>query len=103
MLDQVIQGIELYFNESLATSLLYHQEQQQYEQMVHGKKTPSQVYGVEHFLRLFGMQTLVIDESLQLTTPYSVIVVEMPLLLCKANIDSETLLNLKECFSNILK
>ncbi|KAL1926427.1 hypothetical protein VTP01DRAFT_5756 [Rhizomucor pusillus] len=82
MLDQVIQGIELYFNESLATSLLYHQEQQQYEQMVHGKKTPSQVYGVEHFLRLF---------------------VEMPLLLCKANIDSETLLNLKECFSNILK
>lgn len=55
MLDQVIQGIELYFNESLATSLLYHQEQQQYEQMVHGKKTPSQVYGVEHFLRLFGM------------------------------------------------
>lgn len=52
-LDEFIQGIQLYFNKLLGTTLLYRMEQKQYEDIC-GEKEPSGVYGVEHLLRLFG-------------------------------------------------
>jgi mortality factor 4-like protein 1 len=54
-LDEFIQGIQLYFNKMLSTSLLYGTEQKQYHEIsLDENKESSSVYGVEHLLRLFG-------------------------------------------------
>lgn len=52
-MDEFIQGIQLYFNKLLGTSLLYRMERKQYEEECVDKE-PSSIYGVEHLLRLFG-------------------------------------------------
>lgn len=59
-LDEFIQGIQLYFNKLLSTSLLYRMERKQYDEICIDKE-PSSVYGVEHLLRLFGNTNEYID------------------------------------------
>ncbi|KAI8095232.1 MRG-domain-containing protein [Thamnidium elegans] len=80
-LDEFIQGIQLYFNKLLSTSLLYRMERKQYEELCVDKE-PDNVYGVEHLLRLF---------------------VEIPILVCQTNIDSDTLNELREKFEDLLR
>ncbi|GAA5798082.1 MRG-domain-containing protein [Helicostylum pulchrum] len=80
-LDEFIQGIQLYFNKLLSTSLLYRMERKQYEELCADKEASS-VYGVEHLLRLF---------------------VEIPILVCQTNIDSDTLNELREKFEDLLR
>jgi MRG len=54
--DEVIAGLKLYFDRSLGTILLYRFERQQYMEIrkEHPNKEPSEIYGAEHLLRLFG-------------------------------------------------
>lgn len=64
VLDEILEGLQLYFNKALGNNLLYRFERAQY---VQARKTwaadkakegtemePSKVYGGEHLLRLFG-------------------------------------------------
>lgn len=56
VVDEVLSGLELYFNRSLSLVLLYKIERLQYLNLIkeYGNKfVPSQIYGVEHLLRLF--------------------------------------------------
>lgn len=78
ILDEYIRGIQLYFNKTLHTQLLYHTEHEQYDQMFEEEQQlqpPSNVYGAEHLLRLF---------------------VEMPRLVVETNMDADTLLEVRE-------
>ncbi|ODV81158.1 MRG-domain-containing protein [Suhomyces tanzawaensis NRRL Y-17324] len=57
ILDEIIQGLELYFNKSLSLMLLYKYENLQYLNLikngqVSSEKKQSEVYGIEHLLRL---------------------------------------------------
>ena len=55
-LTLVIDGIKLYFDKSLGSTLLYNVERKQFEDEVQiPEKLPSDMYGIEHLLRLFGM------------------------------------------------
>ncbi|KAI9264362.1 MRG-domain-containing protein [Phascolomyces articulosus] len=79
----VMDGIKLYFDKSLGSSLLYNTERKQYEEQVHThEKSPSDMYGIEHLLRLF---------------------VQMPTLISQSNVDPETLSLLKGSFFDILR
>ena len=81
ILDEYIRGIQLYFNKTLHTQLLYRTEHEQYDQMFGEEQEqqqlqlPSSVYGAEHLLRLF---------------------VEMPNLVVETNMDADTLLEVRE-------
>jgi len=64
ILEEMIQGVKVYFDQCLGKVLLYRFEREQwrqlYERMQDPKddlvgKAPSDVYGAEHLLRLFGM------------------------------------------------
>lgn len=57
ILDEVIEGIQLYFDKSLGSILLYRFERQQYLEITttNPTKLPRELYGAEHLLRLFGM------------------------------------------------
>jgi hypothetical protein len=64
VLDEVLQGLKLYFNKALGNNLLYRFERAQYVQARKDwandkanegvEMEPSKVYGCEHLLRLFG-------------------------------------------------
>jgi hypothetical protein len=56
LLTEVVRGIKLYFNKTLEESLLYRLERKQYADVMkkNDSALPSDIYGVEHFLRLFG-------------------------------------------------
>ncbi|CAO3628811.1 unnamed protein product [Mucor hiemalis] len=79
--DEFIQGIQLYFNKLLSTSLLYRMERKQHEEVC-GEKEPSGVYGVEHLLRLF---------------------VEIPIMVSQTNIDLDTLNELRDKLEDLLR
>ncbi|KAI7882510.1 MRG-domain-containing protein [Lichtheimia hyalospora FSU 10163] len=81
-LDQVIEGVQLYFIKSLSASLLYHAERKQYAELSTGDKSVCDIYGIEHLLRLF---------------------VQIPSLIGHANVDAETLNLLRDAFSDILR
>jgi hypothetical protein len=55
--NEVLEGLRLYFDRALGTILLYRFERQQYADV--RDRYPgiamSQIYGAEHLLRLFGM------------------------------------------------
>ena len=58
VVDEVLAGLKLYFDKSLAQNLLYRFERQQYVDVrrthaPHADLEPSAVYGAEHLLRLF--------------------------------------------------
>jgi mortality factor 4-like protein 1 len=52
---ELCDALKLYFDKALPLLLLYQQEQPQYAalQKKHPGKTPCELYGVEHLLRLF--------------------------------------------------
>ncbi|OBZ87074.1 Chromatin modification-related protein eaf3 [Choanephora cucurbitarum] len=80
-LGEFIQGVLLYFNKMIGTSLLYRSERKQFEEMC-GDKEPSSVYGAEHLLRLF---------------------VELPSLMSATNIDADTMAEVKERLEELLR
>lgn len=52
---EVMQGLQSYFDRALPMMLLYKNERRQYEKEIADDVPPSNVYGAEHLLRLFGM------------------------------------------------
>lgn len=56
VLDEVIQGLVMYFNKALGSLLLYQFERQQYSELrrKHPNKDMVDIYGAEHLLRLYG-------------------------------------------------
>jgi len=61
IINEIVEGLKLYFDRALGTILLYKFERQQYLDWV--KENPdvrlSDVYGAEHLLRLFGIDIYV--------------------------------------------
>lgn len=68
LLDEIIAGINLYFDKALGNNLLYRFERAQYVEQKRsaGDKQMSEIYGAEHLLRLFGeLQPPSLPRSLQ--------------------------------------
>lgn len=97
-LDQVIEGIQLYFIKSLGTSLLYHAERKQYADLSTNDKSVCDIYGIEHLLRLFGKWTAGPCHVLLIY-----LLVQIPSLISHANVDPDTLNLLRDTFSDILR
>lgn len=55
-MDEVFDGIRIYFNKALGTMLLYRFERNQYADIKrqNPEKDLVDIYGAEHLLRLFG-------------------------------------------------
>ncbi|KAK7203107.1 MRG-domain-containing protein [Myxozyma melibiosi] len=55
ILDEIVEGIQLYFDKCLGSILLYRFERQQYLEIStkNPDKLPREIYGAEHLLRLF--------------------------------------------------
>lgn len=55
-MQQVVEGLKVYFEKALGSVLLYRNERQQYIQIqkTHPDKSIGEIYGVHHLLRLFG-------------------------------------------------
>lgn len=91
VLDEILEGLTLYFNKALGNNLLYRFERAQYVQARKEwsndksndgvEMIPSKVYGVEHLLRLF---------------------VNLPGIVAHTTMDSESILLLKEHLTELL-
>jgi mortality factor 4-like protein 1 len=68
MVNEMLHGVRLYFDRALGNMLLYRAERPQYshakERYMHDGETAAQVYGAEHLLRLFGMESFSFQFSL---------------------------------------
>lgn len=57
LLEEVFDGLRIYFNKALGNILLYRFERHQYADII--RQMPDKelvdIYGAEHLLRLFGM------------------------------------------------
>ncbi|KAJ1940554.1 Esa1p-associated factor [Linderina pennispora] len=84
IVDEIIDGLRIYFDKALGNILLYRFERFQYQQI--REKLPdkpmSEIYGSEHLLRLF---------------------VQLPGMVAHANIDDDAVALLKEHLGDILK
>lgn len=68
LLDEIIAGINLYFDKALGNNLLYRFERAQYVEQKRsaGDRPMSEIYGAEHLLRLFGefnRRSILTDDS----------------------------------------
>ncbi|SAM04882.1 hypothetical protein [Absidia glauca] len=71
LIDEVSQGLCMYFNKALGTMLLYQFERQQYSDLrrKHHNKDMTDIYGVEHLLRLYvQLPTLIAHTAMDETT-----------------------------------
>ncbi|KAJ1733366.1 Esa1p-associated factor, partial [Coemansia biformis] len=84
IVDEIIDGLKVYFDKALGNVLLYRFERYQYKQIRERyPDTPlSEIYGSEHLLRLF---------------------VQLPALIAHTNMDDEAVALLKEHLGDILK
>ncbi|KAI8910503.1 MRG-domain-containing protein [Entophlyctis helioformis] len=82
-INEVVEGLKLYFDKALGNILLYRFERQQYAEIRQRfPDTPmSQIYGAEHLLRLF---------------------VQLPALIAHTNMDQDAVAILKDHFAQIL-
>lgn len=83
-LNEVVDGLRLYFDTALGNILLYRFERQQYIDIrkAHKGKAMSDIYGAEHLLRLF---------------------VQLPMLISHTNMDQDAVKNLQTVFVDFLK
>lgn len=102
--DEFLQGIQLYFNKLLSTSLLYRMERKQHEEVC-GDKEPSSVYGVEHLLRLFSNFCMFHCEYIHVYKLITFIfcIVEIPIMVSQTNMDVESLNELREKLDDLLR
>ncbi|KAJ2743852.1 Esa1p-associated factor [Coemansia sp. BCRC 34301] len=84
VVDEIIEGLKMYFDKALGNVLLYRFERYQYQQIRERfpGKAPSEIYGAEHLLRLF---------------------VQMPSLIAHTNMDDDAVQLLRENLGEILK
>ncbi|CAN4122619.1 unnamed protein product [Withania somnifera] len=79
---EILSGLQCYFNKALPAMLLYKNEREQFQELIREDVSPSSVYGAEHLLRLF---------------------VKLPEILFYANIEDETLTELKQKLQDFLR
>ncbi|ORY01480.1 MRG-domain-containing protein [Basidiobolus meristosporus CBS 931.73] len=84
ILNEVLDGLRLYFNNALGTILLYRFERQQYVDICkqHPNCSMSDIYGAEHLLRLF---------------------VQLPMLIAHTSMDQEAINILRDHFTEFMK
>ncbi|KAJ1667129.1 Esa1p-associated factor [Coemansia sp. RSA 1813] len=84
IVDEIVDGLRIYFDKALGNILLYRFERYQYKQLREKfpDKQPSEIYGPEHLLRLF---------------------VQLPNMIAHTNMDDEAVLLIKESMTDILK
>ncbi|KAJ2373331.1 Esa1p-associated factor [Coemansia sp. RSA 2611] len=84
IVDEIIDGLKVYFDKALGNILLYRFERYQYKQMLeqYPERNPAEIYGSEHLLRLF---------------------VQLPHLITHTNMDDDAVQLLKEHLGDILK
>ncbi|KAI3660147.1 hypothetical protein MP638_002544 [Amoeboaphelidium occidentale] len=89
MLEEILEGLQIYFDKALGTILLYRYEREQYANILrqHSDKKMSEIYGAEHLLRLFGNV---------FHGDHLISVVQLPMLIAHTSMDQETILLLKE-------
>ncbi|KAI9200999.1 hypothetical protein LWI28_016333 [Acer negundo] len=80
--EEIVKGLQCYFDKALPVMLLYKTEREQYEDAVAVGHSPSTIYGAEHLLRLF---------------------VKLPELLVHIKIEEETLKELQQKLVEFLK
>lgn len=101
--DAVVEGIKAYFDKSLGTELLYKFERQQYSDVLsnvnnQGKRM-SDIYGIEHLLRLFGMYLVNVIQRSSLTR----VIVKLPELIATVEMEEEAVATLTQGVKDILK
>ncbi|KAJ2136391.1 Esa1p-associated factor [Coemansia sp. RSA 678] len=84
IVDEIIDGLKVYFDKALGNILLYRFERYQYKQMLEQfpERNPAEIYGCEHLLRLF---------------------VQLPNLIMHTNMDDDAVVLLKDQLGDILK
>ncbi|KAJ2355121.1 Esa1p-associated factor [Coemansia sp. RSA 2618] len=84
IVDEIIDGLKVYFDKALGNILLYRFERFQYKQVLeqYPERNPAEIYGPEHLLRLF---------------------VQLPNLITHTNMDEDAVVLLKEHLGDILK
>lgn len=89
-LQEILDGLTIYFDKSLSLILLYKYENLQYLQLlnnniVNSEVHPSKIYGVEHLLRLLTTLPGLISQTEMDTVSIGVLIKEMELLLAWIN------------------
>lgn len=65
-MKEIVDGLRCYFDKALPAMLLYKEERQQYKEVIDDGASPSDVYGAEHLLRLFGtLKSIYLDNSIK--------------------------------------
>jgi mortality factor 4-like protein 1 len=84
ILNEVVDGLKMYFDKALGNILLYRFERNQYSEIKNANpdKRMSDIYGAEHLLRLF---------------------VQLPSLIAHTNMDQDAVSSLKDHFAEFLK
>lgn len=90
LVDEVLDGLLIYFDKSLNLILLYKYENLQYLQLLKASKIsdsspPSSIYGVEHFLRLLTSLPGLITQTEMNNVSIGVLIKEIELLLSWIN------------------
>ncbi|GAB4852259.1 hypothetical protein Ancab_016451 [Ancistrocladus abbreviatus] len=80
--EEMLNGLRVYFDKALPMMLLYNGERQQYQEATSENAYPSAIYGAEHLLRLF---------------------VKLPALLYELNIEGEVLTELQQKLHDFVK
>lgn len=106
VLDEILDGLRLYFDKALGNNLLYRFERTQFVQQRKlwaeekdiqegAEMSPIKIYGAEHLLRLFGEFSYAISSSLLLTHLFCR-PVNLPSIIAHTTMDAEAILLLKE-------
>lgn len=120
VLDEVLDGLRLYFDKALGNNLLYRFERPQYVQQrkvwaeeqskeaeEEAEMQPIKVYGAEHLLRLFGGYWYELQSGSDCLSPPFFPTVNLPSIIAHTTMDAEAILLLKEhlaeLFAYILK
>lgn len=93
IVQEVVQGLKLYFNKALGSILLYKLERIQYLDILkeNSNLESSEIYGAEHLLRLFGN-----------FCDFKIIIVQLPMLIAHTNMDFDATNVLKDHLVMIL-
>lgn len=92
IVNEVVQGLKLYFNKALGSILLYKLERIQYLDLLKEDSNMecSEIYSAEHLLRLFGIFGMIY------------IIVQLPMLIAHTNMDVDATNVLKDHLMMIL-
>jgi len=100
--EEVISGLQIYFDRCLGNILLYRFERQQYVDIRRSNegKDMSEIYGAEHLLRLFGGSR---STSIRYWHLANQRIVSLPGLIAHTSMDQQSVQTLKEHIEGMLK